>query len=54
METLALFYLFLGLTIISVAHIGKYGNTYIERVPVILRMSTLKRWVKRILNQETV
>lgn len=51
MEKLALFYIILGLTIIGSAHIGKYGTSYLERVPVVLRMSPLKRWISKILNQ---
>lgn len=51
METVALFYIILGLTIIGVAHIGKYGDTYVERVPVVLRMNSLKRWINKIINQ---
>jgi hypothetical protein len=51
METVAFFYILLGLIIIGAAHIGKYGSTYIERVPVVLRMSSLKRWITNILNQ---
>lgn len=54
METVALFYIILGLTIIGIAHIGRYGNTYIERVPVVLRMSALKRWINKALNKDTI
>ena len=54
MEIVAFLYIILGLTVISVAHISKYGNKYVERVPVILRMNSIKRWIQGVLDQEKI
>ncbi|MEQ8905021.1 hypothetical protein [Ekhidna sp.] len=51
MELIALAYILLGIVVCTIAHLSTYRDTYEERVPVIFRLSALKRWVKSILNQ---
>ncbi|SNT17049.1 hypothetical protein SAMN05421640_2634 [Ekhidna lutea] len=50
MELIALAYIILGITVCTIAHLSAYGETYAERVPVIFRLNSLKRWLKSILN----
>lgn len=54
MELVALAYILLGITVCSVAHLSVYGDTYQERVPVIFRLSSLKRWIKSVINKVNI
>ncbi|WP_370089956.1 hypothetical protein [Ekhidna sp.] len=54
MELIAIAYILLGITVCSIAHLSSYGDTYKERVPVIFRLSSLKRWIKSVINKVNI
>lgn len=50
-EIIGLIYILIGIAVLSMAHIRSYGDTYEERVPVIFRLATLKRWIQSLIEQ---
>ncbi len=45
METLAIIYILAGSTTIGIMHLRKYREEYREKLPVIFRLHSLKRWL---------
>lgn len=45
MEALAIIYILIGSATIGIMHYKRFGEEYKEKLPVIFRMDSLRRWL---------
>ncbi|MEP1035249.1 hypothetical protein [Ekhidna sp.] len=50
-EIVGLIYILMGIAVCCMAHIKSYGDAYEEHVPVIFRLTILKRWIQSLIEQ---